>query len=516
MEKTSNSEMEQSTTSTKPMYYLLALVLLVGITSAWVLANLDVGMLWQDEGETACVSRTVLTEGIPKGTDGINFYSQQEGREYGVNHEWKLHPWFQFYWLAIFLALFESTTFVARFPFALLGIGTVILGFLLARRLWKDEKTAWLVAIAFLLNVMFLLLVRQARYYAPVMFFALYATWGLLDILERKKIGFVHYILGSLLFFQSQYLFTLNFWIASLIYTGLFYKDRLKEVGGAIAIAALPSIPFLIWILDTPYGETLTQSASSEGLAYGLKRFGTAFFDGIMEPIWLMALVPLFFLKDNLKKWSITKESERILVFFLLMIVGNIVAIALLVPEYYIRYLCVTIPFALLLKGRIGGWLANIHIAIPVVVLLAVAAYKGDVANYWKEVKNESFIGPMESMVNFIQKEVDPSSKVAISFGDLPLKYYLPNYKIYGGLAGDLPENLDDMDVIVVRRNSIDKMDQKVQIRLYEYIQANSDKFQPYTLKVEDTPFQNRETLTEHYYETVPVTNPLVLYKRNQ
>jgi len=213
--KTGNQHIESKTT--KPIYFYVGLVVLLLFSSYWILANLDMSMLWQDEGETVCVAETVLTEGIPKGTDGKNFFSQQEGREYGDNYEWKLHPWFQFYWLALFFSFFEHTTFIARFPFALLGIGTVFFSFFLALRLWKDKKTAWLVAGGFLLNVLFLLLVRQARYYAPVMFFSVYATWGFLDILERKKIGYFHFIIASLLFFQSQYLFTLNFWIACFI-----------------------------------------------------------------------------------------------------------------------------------------------------------------------------------------------------------------------------------------------------------------------------------------------------------
>ncbi len=498
----------------KPIYFYVGLLLLALFSSYWILANLDFCMLWQDEGETVCVAETVLTEGIPKGTDGKNFFSQQEGREYGANYEWKLHPWFQFYWLALFFAFFEHTTFIARLPFALLGIATVLFSFFLALRIWKDKPTAVFVAAAFLLNIMFLLLVRQARYYAPVMFFSVYATWGLLDILERKKSGYVHYILASLLFFQSQYLFALNFWIASLIYTAFFHRAALKRLGTAIAIAALPSIPFLLWILDTPYAETLTDGSTSEEMLHGFSRFGGAFFDYILEPIWLMLLLPLFFLKSTLKKWDATKETEQILIFFLLIICGNIAAIALLVPEYYIRYLCVTIPFALLIKARIGGWLTKIHLAVPIILFIGITIYKGDMANYIKELQNEEgYVGPIEGMVNFLEKEAAPSDKIAISFGDLPLKFYLEN-RIYGGLAGDLPENLDSMDIIIIRRNAIDKMDRKIQERLNQYVQANQASFQAYRLNVEDNPFENREIPQDHYYETPLVTNPLVVNKR--
>lgn len=491
--------------------YKVGLVILVLFTSFWMLKNLDICMLWQDEAETVCVAQTVLTDGIPKGTDGRNFFSQQEGREYGENYEWKLHPWFQFYWLALFFSIFEPSTFWARFPFTLLGIGTVLLSFFLARRVWKDDKTASLVALAFLLNVFFLLLSRQARYYAPVMFFSVYGTWALLDILEQKKWATVHYVVATILFFQSQYLFAINFWIATLIYTYLFYKDKIKQVGIAVVIAALPSIPFLIWILDTPYGETLTQGATEEGVKHGFVQFGGGFFNYILEPIWLLILVPMYFFKDNFK--DITKESEQILVFFLLIIIGNIVAIALVVPEYYIRYLCATIPFALLLKARIGSWLFRLHLAVPIALLVGVAMYKGHVASYIQELGNDSFTGTVEAMVNFVKREAEPTDRIAISFEDLPLKFYLKN-KIYGGLAGDLPPSLDSMDVIIIRMNAISSMDKKVQERLDKYMQKNHHKFKAYALNTEDAPFQNRETPDEHYYIAPLVTNPLTIHVR--
>ena len=202
------------------------------------------------------------------------------------------------------------------------------------------------------------------------------------------------------------------------------------------------------------------------------------------------------------------------MIFFLLIICGNIAAIALLVPEYYIRYLCVTIPFALLIKARIGGWLTKIHLAVPIILFIGITIYKGDMANYIKELQNEEgYVGPIEGMVNFLEKEAAPSDKIAISFGDLPLKFYLEN-RIYGGLAGDLPENLDSMDIIIIRRNAIDKMDRKIQERLNQYVQANQASFQAYRLNVEDNPFENREIPQDHYYETPLVTNPLVVNKR--
>jgi hypothetical protein len=503
----------ENTTKVKLVYYYVGLSFLALFASFWLLSNLGNCMLWQDEAETACVAQTVLSEGIPKGTDGINFFSQQEGREYGYHYEWKLHPWFQFYWLALFFSILETSTLSARLPFTLLGLATVFISFFLSLRLWADKKTAYFVALAFLSNIMFLLLVRQARYYAPVMFFSVYATWGFLDILDKKRIGYLHYILASFLFFQSQYLFAINWWIACLVYTWLFYKPRFKAISIATAVVALPSLPFLWWILDTPYGKTLVDGSTQEGFSYGLKRYTGTFFTQVFEPLWLMILVLFYFLSDHTKGFFKQFESSPVLLFFCLIMVGNILALSLTVPEYYLRYLCATIPFALLLKGRLAGWMARRHWAIPLSIFIALIVYKGAIQKYVTELTANAYVGPIESIVNFMNREANDDDSIAIFFGDLPLKFYLNN-RIYGGLAGDLPTNLDSINFIIVRRNAVDVMDSKVQLRLHEYLQKNQQKFKAFALNVEDSPFQNREIPEAHFYEPPLVSNALVIHQR--
>jgi hypothetical protein len=112
-----------------------------------------------------------------------------------------------------------------------------------------------------------------------------------------------------------------------------------------------------------------------------------------------------------------------------------------------------------------------------------------------------------------MNREANDDDSIAISFGDLPLKFYLNN-RIYGGLAGDLPTNLDSINFIIVRRNAVDVMDSKVQLRLHEYLQKNQQKFKAFALNVEDSPFQNREIPEAHFYEPPLVSNALVIHQR--
>jgi phosphatidylglycerophosphate synthase len=75
------------------------------------LANLGNQYLWQDEAQTAVISRTILTHGVPVGYDGKNYFSQELGSEYGKNYIWKWHTWLPFYILAAFFSLWSLVTY---------------------------------------------------------------------------------------------------------------------------------------------------------------------------------------------------------------------------------------------------------------------------------------------------------------------------------------------------------------------------------------------------------------------
>jgi len=72
------------------------IAILIG-SAILLLANLGNQYLWQDEAQTALISKTILTEGVSAGYDGKNYFSQEEGAEYGKNYIWRWHTWLPFY-----------------------------------------------------------------------------------------------------------------------------------------------------------------------------------------------------------------------------------------------------------------------------------------------------------------------------------------------------------------------------------------------------------------------------------
>ena len=90
----------------------------LGVACWLAFANLGAQALWQDEAQSALLSRTTLEHGIPLGSDGLNFFSQEMGVEYDDAHRWRWHTWLHFYLVAGSFALFGESTAAARVPAA--------------------------------------------------------------------------------------------------------------------------------------------------------------------------------------------------------------------------------------------------------------------------------------------------------------------------------------------------------------------------------------------------------------
>ncbi|MCP4441729.1 MAG: hypothetical protein GY810_22715 [Aureispira sp.] len=175
------------------------------------------------------------------------------------------------------------------------------------------------------------------------------------------------------------------------------------------------------------------------------------------------------------------------------------------------RYLCGLLPFAFLIKGRLSGWLSQLHIGLPIAVLLLIL-FIGDFPKYLSKI-HDDFDGPIEGMVKFIEKTASPDDNICLGYGDLPLKFYLPN-RVYGGLAADLPEDPNILDIIIIRQNPITDRDLGVSQLLMQHLDNSQGQYKAYQINVQDHRFQNREVPTEHIYTSRKVKNPLVIHKK--
>jgi hypothetical protein len=223
------------------------------LASLWLLPSLDNGMLWQDEAQTALLARTTLHHGAPIAFDGANSISQEEGDDYGPHQLWKWHMWLPFYVLAVFFKVFGESTAIARLPFALFGVATVVLAYFTSMRIWRDWKSATIASLLILVCIPFALLVRQCRYYSPCMFFSLLMLDAYLRICGGWRRGWILLAIAATLLFNSHFIYTATAFAAIGLHALLWHRHKWKPLSFAAITTAILCSPPSLWLASLNY-----------------------------------------------------------------------------------------------------------------------------------------------------------------------------------------------------------------------------------------------------------------------
>jgi hypothetical protein len=180
------------------------LVILIG-SSVLLFARLGHYSLWTDEASTAITAAGVWRTGDTSAwLDEHNLLTYRDGLLLNHQKDRYTSP-LAFYVAAPFIGLLGHSAFACRLPFALCGLGTVIVALLWLRKS-NPPNTVWLAAVIVLVtNASFFLFARQCRYYELATFLAtlvayLYCTW---NGSRRKLMGIA---LAMSLLLASQYL----------------------------------------------------------------------------------------------------------------------------------------------------------------------------------------------------------------------------------------------------------------------------------------------------------------------
>jgi 4-amino-4-deoxy-L-arabinose transferase-like glycosyltransferase len=220
-----------------------------------LLLNLQNQYLWQDEAQTALIGETIFDRGLPYGTDGKNFFSQELGAEYWKDYIWRWHTWMQFYLVAASFKLFGTGTFTARLPFALFGIASVPLLYFFSRKLFQNKYAAAVASILILSCIPYLVLSRQCRYYSVTAFFSLLALYSYLKILDRKKISIPLFIISAVFLFHTHYIYYFPLLATVLTHCIFFHRQEWKRVAMACAGSILLVLPWIFWLSGIKYSQ---------------------------------------------------------------------------------------------------------------------------------------------------------------------------------------------------------------------------------------------------------------------
>ena len=511
--------MRRPASKTTAEYIILASLLILSL--GLILPNLGNIYLWGDEAHTALLAKTVIAHGVPLVYDGKNYFSVQAGKDYGKGYIWKWNPWFQYYALAPFFAVFGTSTFVARLPFALFGIATIILTYYFAASFWRNRRAGVLSAIVLLICVPFLLLTRQCRYYSADAFFSLLALYGYYGILEQRKRSGLIFVLSAVLLFHTQFVQCAALLSTVITHAILFRRKALKSLLILSGIVAVVSIPWLIWFASLGHEVSAYGSLATRVTQFS-KTMVVQTFKHIF-PFWILALPIVFLLiRGPQKRMQAKRQKNRFrhedlpdegyvkqnLALLLLFAFFTIAGICLLLPSTFFRYLVPLIPCACIIMGLIIESGVKINPAIGVLII-GVLAWWWQMPDYLYEITHD-FNGPTEGIVQYLNQHGSDSDIVVSNHDDMPLKFYT-KMRIVSLTTGEDFTPATHANWVIIRKTVLDT-EKKGQAYLEAHTWGN--QYKEIVLPYEDTIFENREDPELHLFRTPKVVNPVYIYHK--
>lgn len=214
-----------------------------------VLPNLGNAYLWQDEGETAVLARSVLLHGYPLATHGSQVVSDQPDQRDLKHGVWIWTPWLPMYVAALSFAVFGATTWAARLPFALTAWSALLLSYPVFLELTASRRLSRFASTLLATSVPFLLHARQCRYYALLALFVLAHTWGYVRILRGSRWGRTLVVASGVCLAQT---FLPQLAVSTAVFGGHAHwvvRDRAasRRFLAASTVVAAVSLPFFVY-----------------------------------------------------------------------------------------------------------------------------------------------------------------------------------------------------------------------------------------------------------------------------
>jgi 4-amino-4-deoxy-L-arabinose transferase-like glycosyltransferase len=480
--------------------------LIVVIASLVFFPKLGNQLLWQDEAQTALISQTILSGGVPLGHDGTNSFSQELGAEFGPDRIFKWHPWVAFYLLAGFFRIFGVSTFTARLPFALLGVGSAVLVYLLGRRLFRQR---WVGAVAALLlvgSVPFLILAKQCRYYSPTIFLSLLGLYGYASGRFRRVL-----LPASILLFYTQNIYFATLWAAVLGHALLYQRSRLRELWLLSLLGFAACAPWFWFTRGVSYRDVypgmLTISQFLE--------FGPPYLKQVIDylfPPWVLLIPLATAVVCMLRKRSLAAEcwlpGSGVGLLFLYGVFSLAVLCAFSVAPFF-RYLAPLVPVCCLLTAVCLDPLAS-RSRMAMAACLCLVVLPGGLRGYLYEITHD-FNGPVKGITRYLNRYGRPTDTVAVTYEDLPIKFYT-RMRVIGGLTGEDLSPAKTADWVILRKHTICSKDEAVKRYLDENL--HREGYLPVTLQAPDTPFENREDPALHRFRTDTTEDRVVILQR--
>ena len=518
--------------------------LLVIAGTVLLLTNLGNIYLWQDEAETALLSQRLGTYGLPLAFDGRNLIRQApRDVQYTADYIWVYHPWLPFYLTTLSFALLGPTTFAARLPYALAGLGTIMLLYSSTRRHFQDRRVAVLGATFLLLSVPFALHARQCKYFPFAALFTVAALDAYLRLHQESGTGFAlpYFILAGFFLFQSNFGAFVPLMAALAVH---FFLSRprwaqVKRMALAVGILVLFVVPWAIYLQAWARGRFTFDVYRFIG---HLVHYGV-YITGWVLPLPLVLLFAYFYIRGR-KGLNLGASEASVLRLYILVMLITLLFLSETFIWMYFSYIVQLVPLLMVFlalavlkvvdRSRVLGYMligllvaTNVLHVFPYVLPLtrefkwaslaprrylaetdALIATAGrarfDLANYCYELVHD-YDGPNEGIVLFLRENASPGDIVLANYGELPIAFYT-GLDIAGGLSGYRLDRVGQPQWVVNRRDGPyrDEVAQIIAQGNYEAVEI------PYP----DLPWGNRPVPEYHKFATVHGVPNVVIHRR--
>jgi hypothetical protein len=490
---------------------------------------LDYRPFWQDEAETACLAKNVLTYGVPRAYDGVNIISQEHGHEFNQHFLWRWSPWLQIYVAAAAFKIGGLTTYAGRFPFAVLGIICIFLVYQLVIRNFGDRAWACLAALLLTTSVIFLLHARQCRYYSLGAFLTLISLYAFRQDWQKKTAPALLLGLSATLMFYTNYLLFFSYFVPFILAAFLLYYSeiplyRALKIILAVTITLVPGL-----ILFRIQQQTMMVNIWSF-VPNNLNDYFTDVFQ-FMLPLPIALFLAWRWGRSLWRRSNLLVDPVEKFILFLTP-----------VPQCEMRYLVHLYPLCAIILGwviclvwryhKFSGALlgllllgTNFLYVLPMDYLgifyrpvhtdphmltypnIPLRLYLAELSSPYPDVNQE--------LIRFFQSHARPGDVIITTYGDLSLQFYT-SCKVLGGLQKFTPPTKPPHWLVLrwfTRWNRQHDLNESEKV--IRQLISQPGAYQPITLPYEDEFFGNYPD--PYYHRFIPPIesiSPLVIYEK--
>lgn len=495
---------------------LFIILLIMGVL--FVFTNLGNIYLWQDEAETAFISKNLLKFGIPLASDGINQVQTMDIYKEVAREDWQSQafrhkPWLSFYITAASFKIFGMNEFAARFPFALIGFFSFILVWLLAKEIFNDRRVSFLAVLFTVMCIPYILHLRQCRWYALVAFLSLWTLLAYIHMVNGRSYARLEFAVAAILFFHSNHAIFIPAILGIMLQYLFFDRRRLSVVHliPPLFFIAIFCLPFLFFFTSSQFAARLTLLHLRHQIEFYFRMINKWIFP------WAAFLSIWFFICVRKRRfiWFLRNQPKNV---YLPLFVIFTSIIFLVLPQVrafsYINHL---IPMLLILQAKlIVSWMSHSKlIASAALFLLLFTNVFGMGAPFLKPLRSlpveyideitHDYDGPVEGIVKHLKAHAKSTDTVKINYGDLPVMFYT-DLKVDNR---SFIENASFPEWIVYRKDWVGPVFFKT-----DYGRKILARYEKIVLDYPDIRWHNRPDPNEHKFRTVTAAPRVVIYKR--